>query len=301
MTTTDRPDTEDAGQPRASVKPSGPRESSTGGIRTLERAFAVLELLGSAETGMTLSSIAQKINLPIGTTHRMLKALTSHGYVEQDLRTKWYELGLKVMELRGSVIMQAVRMAAEVRPYLRTLSLQTGLRCHLAIYRGGNVIYIDRVDSGSEGTAYVPLGLQAPAYSTGLGKVLLAYAPPEEVEALLASNGRQKFTKNTITDPTELRKELSLTRQRGFAIDHGESSEFRSCIGAPIFDYRARAIAAISVATTVEEVSRRAPELESIVVATARAISDHFGFRSTGDGTIAGSVPPDPRTAMVNG
>ncbi|MEJ7748485.1 MAG: IclR family transcriptional regulator, partial [Candidatus Limnocylindrales bacterium] len=201
MTTTARPQAEEPGQTQVTRAPGGSRESPSGGIRTLERAFAVLELLGSAETGMTLSAIAQKINLPIGTTHRMLKALTAHGYVEQDLRTKWYELGLKVMELRGSVIMQAVRMAAEVRPYLRTLSLQTGLRCHLAIYRGGNVIYIDRVDSGSEGTAYIPLGLQAPAYSTGLGKVLLAYAPPEEVEALLASNGRQKFTKNTITDP----------------------------------------------------------------------------------------------------
>lgn len=279
MSTTARPDADPTGQPPEVGKPAVSQESRSGGIRTLERAFAVLELLGSAESGMTLSAVAQKIDLPIGTTHRMLKALTAHGYVEQDLRTKWYELGLKVMELRGSVIMQAVRMAAEVRPFLRALSLETGCRCHLAIYRGGNVIYIDRVDSGSDSAAYVPLGLQAPAYSTGLGKVLLAYAPTEEVEALLASNGRQKFTKNTITDPAELREELALTRQRGFAIDHGESSEFRSCIGAPIFDYRARAIAAISVSTTIAEVTHRTPELESIVVATARAISDHFGFR----------------------
>ncbi len=269
------------------------RDTRPGGIRTLERAFAILELLGSAESGLTLSAIAQKIDLPIGTTHRMLKALTAQGYVEQDVRTRWYELGLKVMELRGSVIMQAVRMAAEVRPYLRTLSIQTGLRCHLAIYRAGSVIYIDRVDSGSDGTAYVPLGLQAPAYSTGLGKVLLAYAPTEEVEALLASTSREKFTKNTITDPNDLREELSLTRQRGFAIDHGETVEFRSCIGAPIFDYRAHAIAAISVASTVDEVIRRAAELESIVVATARAISDHFGYRTTDGAAFPGAAAPE--------
>lgn len=255
---------------------------SRGGIRTLERAFSILELLGSADSGMTLSAIALKIELPLGTTHRMLKALIAHGYVEQDLRTKWYELGLKVMELRGSMITQAMRMATDVRPYLQSLSVETGLRCHLAIYRGGKVIYIDRVDiSSSEGTAYVPLGLQAPAYSTGLGKVLLAYAPAEEIEALLASNGRQKFTDNTITDPDELRAELDLTRRRGFAFDHGESSEFRNCIGAPVFDYRARAIAAISVAGTVDEFTRRARELESTVVATARAISEHFGYRGT--------------------
>jgi len=249
----------------------------------LERALSILELLGSADSPMGLTVIAQRIDLPVGTTHRMLKALTAHGYVEQDLRTKWYELGLKVMELRGSIITQAVRMASDARPYLQSLSVATGLRCHLAIYRGGNVIYIDRVDSDSSGSSgYVPLGLQAPAYSTGLGKVLLAYAPAEEVEALLVSNSRQKFTSNTITEPEELREELRLTRQRGFAVDHGESSEFRSCIGAPIFDYRAHAIAAISVAGTVDDVTRRASELEEMLVAKARAISEHFGYRGTG-------------------
>lgn len=269
--------------PVAAEKPSGlaTRVGGQGGIRTLERALSILELLGSADSGMTLSAIAQKIDLPVGTTHRMLKALTAHGYVEQDLRTKWYELGLKVLELRGSMITDAVRMATDVRPYLQSLAAETGLRCHLAIYRGGKVIYIDRVDpASSDGIAYVPLGLQAPAYATGLGKVLLAYAPAEEVEALLASNGRQKFTSHTITDPDELRAELNLTRQRGFAIDHGESSEFRSCIGAAIFDYQARAIAAISIAGKFDEVTERSAELGPTVIATARAISEHYGYRA---------------------
>ncbi len=268
--------------PAASAADSDPatRAGGQGGIRTLERALSILELLGSADSGMTLSAIAQKIELPVGTTHRMLKALTAHGYVEQDLRTKWYELGLKVLELRGSMITDAIRMATDVRPYLQSLAAETGLRCHLAIYRGGKVIYIDRVDpSSSESIAYVPLGLQAPAYATGLGKVLLAYAPAEEVDALLATNGRQKFTSHTITDPDEFRTELNLTRQRGFAIDHGESSEFRSCIGAAIFDYQARAIAAISVAGKFDEVTERATELGPTVIATAREISEHYGYR----------------------
>ncbi len=266
------------------------RSAGQGGIRTLERALSILELLGSADSGMTLSTIAQRIDLPVGTTHRMLKALIAHGYVEQDLRTRWYELGLKVMELRGSMITQAVQMATDVRPYLQSLAAESGLRCHLAIYRGGKVIYIDRVDSRSDGNAYVPLGLQAPAYATGLGKVLLAYAPTEEVDALLASNGRQKFTSHTITDPDDLRAELALTRQRGYAVDRGESSEFRNCIGAPIFDYSGRAIAAISVAGTVEEVTERSAELASLVGTKARSISEHFGYRGPAAVTPLGQV-----------
>jgi len=254
-------------------------DSGKGGIRTLERALAVLELLGTADWGMTLSAIAEAIDLPLSTTHRMLKALMAHGYVEQDLRTRWYELGMKVLELRGPAVTQSVRMAGELRPFLQALAGRSGLRCHLAIYRGGRVIYLDRVDSGTSSTAYVPLGVQAPAYSTALGKVLLAHAPEDEVELLLAANDRQQFTPNTITDRETLREELRLTRRRGYAVDHGESAEVRSCVGAPVFDYRGSAIAAISVAGTVDEIESRERELSDMVLETARKISAHFGYR----------------------
>jgi len=255
------------------------RYSGGGAIRTLERALAILELLGSADSGMTLSAVAEGIDLPQSTTHRMLKALMAHGYVEQDLRTRWYELGVKVLELRGSAVTHLMEMAAEVRPHLRTLSIRSGLLAHLGIYRGGKVIYLDKVDSRSEGSAYVPLGKHAPAYSTGLGKVLLAFAPADEVEILLASEGRMRLTPNTITDASKLRAELELIRRRGYAIDYGESNEFRSCLGAPIFDYRRDAIAAISVAGSLDEVIRREPELSTIVVGAANTISAHFGHR----------------------
>lgn len=252
-----------------------------GGIRTLERALAILELLGSADSGRTLSAVAEGIDLPLSTTHRMLKALMAHGYVEQDLRTRWYELGVKVLELRGSAVTHLMQMAAEVRPHLRTLSIRSGLLAHLGIYRGGKVIYLDKVDSRAEADAYVPLGKHAPAYSTGLGKVLLAFAPDEEVEIVLASDARRKLTPNTITDAGELRQELQLIRRRGYAIDYGESNEFRSCLGAPIFDYRHDAIAAISVAGSVEEVIRRESELSTIVVDAANLMSAQFGHRLT--------------------
>lgn len=253
--------------------------SMVGGIRTLERALAILELLGSADSGRSLSAVAEGIDVPVSTTHRMLKALMAHGYVEQDLRTRWYELGVKVLELRGSAVTHLMEMAAEVRPHLRTLSIRSGLLAHLGIYRGGKVIYLDKVDSRSDGDAYVPLGKHAPAYSTGLGKVLLAFAPDEEVEIVLASEGRTKLTPNTIVDAADLRQELLLIRRRGYAVDHGESNEFRSCIGAPIFDYRRDAIAAISVAGPVEEAVRRESELSAIVVEAANVVSAHFGHR----------------------
>src|SRR5688500_13391592 len=101
----------------ASVKRGG-RDGA--GLRTLERGLAVLELLGAVEDGCAVSEVAQRLSLPMGTTHRLLQTLMGAGYVEQDPRTRRYQLGLKILELRGATV-GALRLAAEARPLLRDL------------------------------------------------------------------------------------------------------------------------------------------------------------------------------------
>jgi IclR family KDG regulon transcriptional repressor len=259
---------DDAVNPKASTR-----------LRTLERGLAVLEVLAEAEGPLSLSTIAQQIGLPVGTTHRILATLVANGYVERDLRTKWYELGMKVFELRGAVTNGAIRIAAEVRPFLRSLSRRTKVRVHLALYRGGNVVYIDRVDPRDE-APYVPLGRQAPAHATSLGKAILAFSPADEVTAYLAERLGKRFTSTTIVDAQTLRDEFELIRSRGYSTDHGEFQEGVSCVGAPVFDYGGRAVAAVSVAGTPEEIVPREAELAQAVIATAATISSRYGFRA---------------------
>ncbi|MGH2533220.1 MAG: IclR family transcriptional regulator [Thermomicrobiales bacterium] len=252
------------------------REGS--GLRTLERGLAVLELLGAADGGYQVSEVAQRLSLPMGTTHRLLQTLLHAGYVEQDPRTRRYQLGLKILELRGATV-GAMRIAAEARPLLRDLMLRTDLRVHLAVYRGGGVVYIDRVDNSTSLTQYVPLGRRASAHATGLGKAILAHSTEEEVGAFLARQALTEFTSRTITDAGELRQALAATRQRGFAVDRGESHDDTRCVAAPIFDYTGRAVAAVSVAGTPAEVEPRVSELGQVVMGIARDISRRFGYR----------------------
>ncbi len=262
----------------------GGRESP--GLRTLERGLAVLELLGTAESGYPVSEVAQRLGLPMGTTHRLLQTLVHTGYVEQDPRTRRYQLGLKILELRG-VTVGAMRMAAEARPVLRDLMLRTGLRVHLAVYRGGSVVYIDRVDNPASLLQYVPLGKRASAHATGLGKAILAHSAPEDVAAFLARQPLTRITATTITDAEALRTELATIRRQGFALDRGESDINTRCVAAPIFDYTGRVVAAVSVAGGTKEVEPRIVELAPVVLEIAEAISRRFGFRPAGELTDA--------------
>src|SRR6185503_12276043 len=91
-------------------------------LRTLDRGLAVLELLGGADRGFALSEVAQRLDLSVGVCHRMLSTLVRAGYVEQDPRTRWYQLGLKVLELRGAAA-GPLRISVQARPYLRDLML----------------------------------------------------------------------------------------------------------------------------------------------------------------------------------
>jgi len=248
------------------------------GLRTLERGLAVLELLGAADSGYPVTEVAQRLGLPMGTAHRLLQTLVGAGYAEQDPRTRRYQLGLKILELRGGTV-GAMRMAAEARPFLRDLMLRTDLRAHLAVYRGGNVVYIDRVDNPTTLDQYVPIGKRAAAHATGLGKAILAHSSEEELSAFLARHEMTGFTSTTLTDAATLRRELTAIRQRGFAVDRGESHENTRCVAAPIFDYTGQAVAAVSVAGTPGEVEPRLSVLVQAVIAIAREISRRFGYR----------------------
>lgn len=256
--------------------------SSASGIRTLERGLAVLEVLATAQSGMAITEIARRLKLPLGTTHRILRTLLGAAYVEQDAETRRYGLGLKVLELRGAIIYAAIKLALDIRPLLRALAQQGRVRAHLAVFRVGNVIYIDKLDSLDDMATYVPIGMQAPAHATSLGKAILAFSREEDVEAYLTERTLVRFTAHTITDPDRFRQELATTRARGYAIEAEEVRDGQGCIGVPIFDRSGWPIAALSVAASIEDIQGRQAELIHLAMATARAASAMYGYYSPG-------------------
>ncbi len=251
-------------------------------LRTLDRGLSVLELLGGADRGFAISEVAERLQLSVGVCHRLLSTLVKAGYVEQDPRTRWYQLGLKVLELRGAAA-GPLRISMQARPYLRDLMLRAGLRVHLAVYRGGDIIYIDRVDTSDTAERYVPIGKRSPAYATSLGKAILAFLPPDDVEAYVSRAPFPKLTENTITTAEALHEELARTRERGYALDVGEQDLENNCVGAPIFDYTGHPIASLSVAGPATVVAADIPRLSLAVTIAATEASRRFGHHGSAD------------------
>lgn len=254
------------------------RNTSSPGVKVLDKAFALLEAVGASEQGRSLTELASALDLPTATVFRLMHHLARLGYIEQEPGSKRYSLGLRVLTLKASAI-QSVRFAALARPHLRDLMLATGCLAQLAVYRDGDIVYVDRVETPTTSRRLVPMGMRVPAHTTALGKALLAALPQVELEGFLGRAPLETRTPNTLTDARGLKSHLQLVCERGYAVDMEEAALGRWCVAAPIRDYSARAVAAVSVSLNERPLPEQIEQLALQVTDCARRISQEAGYR----------------------
>ncbi len=252
-------------------------------VQTIERSAAILDVLGQNPHGISLRDLSARINLPKGTTHRLLSSLSHFGYVRQDLKTKNYFLGFKLVDL-GNLLLNQLDLRKEAEPFLRELAEKTKETVHLVILDQNEIVYIDKVetDHNPSGLRMASrVGLRNPPHSCAVGKVLLADLPEEDLNLFLKRGNLMKRTENTITDPARLREHLNRVKKQGYAIDDEENEKGIRCVAAPIRDGTGRAIAAVSISGPAFKVTKRAIQenLKKEVMNTALQISHRLGFR----------------------
>ncbi len=244
-------------------------------VGTLIKALRILDLISESPRGLRLKEVSQHSGFNKSTAYRFLSHLERDGYLVRN-SSQCYVLGIKFIEMaaRGNWV-EGLRSIAW--PYLRDLQRSTNESVNVGIRDADAVLYVEVLESPHAFRLVSSPGTKRPLHSTALGKALLAFLPAEQQERLLAGLRFQKMTPRTITTAARLRKELALTRKRGFAVDDEEAITGARCIAAPVLDSRQRAIAAISLTAPVSRVARRRlPSLAKSVQATAAHISKAY-------------------------
>jgi len=243
-------------------------------LQSVSNALTILELLG-AEKELGVADLARRLGLAKSTVHRLLTTLEAHGFAAQNPATGKYRLGLKAVAVAGRAL-DLLDFRPLVRPVLVKLRDETGETAHLVIREGGKALFIDKVESQSAIRMTSHVGWQAPLYCTATGKVLLAYAPPQERAALLESLELKAYTPNTITDRARLGAELEAIFNRGFSCDNEEIELGLYCLAAPVFGRRGELVAALSISGPASRLKDR-PELIARVKQAARDASTMLG------------------------
>ena len=190
-----------------------------------------------------------------------------------------YRLGLRLFEV-GQIVAQGWEVRAVAAPYITKLLEQLLETVHLAVIDKLEVLYIDKRESGRSLRIVSQVGMRLPAHCTGVGKVLMAYLPPEQRAELINKKGLPRFTKNTLTDVKTLEDELTRVRMQGFAIDNEEIMDGLRCVAAPIRDQTGKVISAISLSGPVSRMEGEWFENAILsVTQTAKEISFGLGYR----------------------
>lgn len=252
-------------------------------IQTITRVATILDVLAQNPGSISLGELSEKVQLPKGTTHRILSSLLYFGFVRQEATTKHYSLGFKLVEL-GNRLLNQLDLREEARPFLVDLAQRAKETVHLVILDQQEIVYIDKVEAINHDVGFrmtSRVGLRVPAHACASGKMLLSYLPEEGLKQFIAAKKLKKITENTISDPDMLKEQLKKIRAQGFALDEQEREKGVRCVAAPIYNESGDAVAAISISGTVVHLTKEIVEneLRKEVVAAALAISHKLGFR----------------------
>jgi DNA-binding IclR family transcriptional regulator len=134
---------------------------------------------------------------------------------------------------------------------------------------------LDRVIGTQPYKCYVEAGTMGPLHAAAPGKVMLAWLPQKELDACLEDYSFRALTATTITSRRGFADHLRLVRQRGYAMDLGETMEGHHCLGAPIFDANERAIASLWITAPAPRLSEADGErLAPAVIRAAHMVTE---------------------------
>lgn len=244
-----------------------------GGVKSIDRAFELLEALAAAGGRLSISELVEQSGLPMTTIHRLLRTLVRSGYVRQE-PSKIYTLGPRMIHLG---VTASKLLGSWSRPYLTRIAEATGETTSLAVLDADQVFYVAQVPSRHHLRMTTEVGRRLPPHCTAAGKALLTQAPDGSVPAALERMGLARHTARTITDPGVFLHHLELVRAQGYAVDDGECEVGVRCLAVPVAGgERAMAISvsAPEARFSLGEVATQLPLLQRVAAELAAALAD---------------------------
>lgn len=218
-------------------------------VQPVLKAMQVLQLVCEASEPPSLNQLVRDAALPKTTVFRYLRTLATLGFVEHDADADRYRPGIGLWRLsHASSPYETLRQAC--KPHMKRLRQRFNETINLGVLSGGEVFYLDVLESEQSLRMQSSVGATDPLHCTSLGKVFLAFRPPAQ-RAILMPGELPRRTRNTITDRAVLLEQLDVIRTTGYAIEMGENEEGSYCIAAPILDRLGIAIAAMSLSAPI--------------------------------------------------
>lgn len=217
---------------------------STDFVQSLDRGLSVIRAFDSDNPQLTLSEVAKRTNLTRAAARRFLLTLEHLGYVRSD--RKLFALRPSVLEL-GFSYLSSFGLPEISTPHLETLVQEVQQSSSISVLDGVDIIYVARVAMRRIMSVNINVGTRLPAYSTSMGRVLLADLSPEQLDNYFIAADLSPLTTHTITDEKKLRELIGEVREQGWSLIDQELEQGLRAIAVPLRNASGRAVAALNV------------------------------------------------------
>ena len=244
------------------------------------QALEVLSLLARHTEPLPAGSISRALGLPRSTTYHLLTVLREQGFVTHLPEERRYGLGVAAYEL-GSAYQRQAPLQRIARPLLQRLVDETTHNAHLAVLHGRDVLYVIEERAPGRPLLVTDVGVRLPATLTASGLAMLAELPAQQIRALFPH--RDTLVQRDGRGPasvSQLRRELTEVRQRGYAVEDSSVSAGLSSVARAVLDHTGHPVAGVAVTYRTDEVD--AAERDRIVAAVSRVaatLSARLGAR----------------------
>ncbi|MEU7781152.1 IclR family transcriptional regulator [Micromonospora parva] len=201
------------------------------GRSVTSKVLALLDAFSPATPALTLSELARRTGMPLPTVYRRAAELVAWGALERGDDGR-YRIGLRLWEV-GSLAPRGLGLRELALPVMEDLYEVTHENVQLAVRQGLELVFIERIAGRHAVPVLTRVGGRFALHATGVGLVLLAHAPAEVQEQVLAAP-LERYTELTITDPRRLRRCLAEVRRAGYAVSDRQVTMDALSVAAPI-------------------------------------------------------------------
>ncbi|MFC6976702.1 IclR family transcriptional regulator [Halomicroarcula sp. GCM10025709] len=211
-------------------------------LQSVATTFEILDALKTLD-GAGVTELAQHLDVPKSTAHNYLSTLEQEEYVVRE--DTEYRVGLRFLEL-GAYARHVEKLFEIAKPEVDRLADETGELANLLVEEHGRGTYLYRAYGDQAVRVKAHVGTRVPLHTTALGKAILAFLPPGEVDEIVDRHGLDAPTDQSIGTRSELDDALAEVREQGVAFDDEERIDGLRCVAAPIRDDGDEVIGAIS-------------------------------------------------------
>jgi IclR family acetate operon transcriptional repressor len=238
-----------------------PSTASAGAVAELPgdtptmRLFALLEVIASRDQLVSLQGLVEETGLPKPTLHRMLQQLEGEGLLQREGDGRHYGTGVRLRRLAENLLLNDTFHGAR-HAVLRRLVEEIGESCNITALAGGEVVYLDRVETAAPLRFYLAPGSRVPAHCSASGKLLLAQMTPAQRQRLLGHAPLTAYTGKTLTALPDLEQELKRVRREGHAFDDEEFLPGLLCVAVLVPSDSGRSNLCVAVQAPVMRLPR---------------------------------------------